>query len=205
MLPESLRAEIEALGIVVRQGYGTADLGCLGFECLEKDGMHVPDDTIVEIVDPATGRNVPVGEPGEVVATVNRTTYPLLRFGTGDLSALTDGPCACGRTSPRLVRIMGRVGDAVKVRGMFVHPRQVGDVLGRFPAVERHQIVVTRVEHRDQMTVRVQTLGDRPADLAHRLADAIREVIHVRAEVEIVPSGSISEDAKQLVDERSWD
>jgi phenylacetate-CoA ligase len=85
----------------------------LGYECGELTGKHVAEDAIVEIVDPATGRSVPAGQPGEVVATVNRRTYPLLRFGTGDLSALDDTPCPCGRTSPRLGRIMGRVGDAV--------------------------------------------------------------------------------------------
>jgi phenylacetate-CoA ligase len=204
MLPESLRAEIEALGTTVRQGYGTADLGCLGYECVELGGMHVPEEAIVEIVDPASGKRVPIGEPGEVVATVNRETYPLLRFGTGDLSSLTDAPCACGRTSPRLTRIMGRVGDAVKVRGMFVHPRQLGEVIARFPSVERFQALVTRSEHRDQMAVRIQTSGD-VAGISDRLADAIREVLHVRPEVQIVPSGTIPEDAKPLVDQRTWE
>jgi phenylacetate-CoA ligase len=210
MLPESLRAAIEGLGTTVRQGYGTADLGCLGYECLGQEGsapagMHVPEDAIVEIVDPASGRSVPIGQPGEVVATVNRKTYPLLRFGTGDLSALTDEPCACGRTSPRLVRIMGRVGDAVKVRGMFVHPRQLGDVIGRFPEVERYQALVTRAEHRDEMAVRIQTAGAPPPGLADRLADAIRDVVHLRATVQLVPSGTIPEDAKPLVDQRVWE
>ena len=205
MLPESLRAEIEALGTTVHQGYGTADLGCLGYECRESTGMHVPEEAIVEIVDPTTGQNVPSSQPGEVVATVNRTTYPLLRFGTGDLSALDISPCPCGRTSPRLVRIMGRVGDAVKVRGMFLHPRQVGAVVARFPEIERHQVVVTRVEHRDRMTVRVQTAAAPPPDLADRLAEALREVVHLRAEVELAPPGTIPEDAKPLVDEREWD
>jgi phenylacetate-CoA ligase len=211
MLPESLRREIEGLGLTVRQGYGTADLGCLGYECLGQPpatapaGMHVPAEAIVEIVDPATGRNVPIGQPGEVVATVNRTTYPLLRFGTGDLSALTDAPCSCGRTSPRLVRIMGRVGDAVKVRGMFVHPRQVGEVIARFPSVVRHQTLVTRTEHRDELVVRIQTGDSSVADLPDRLAEALREVVQLRAEVQVVPPGTISDDAKPLVDQREWD
>ena len=205
MLPESLRAEIEALGTTVRQGYGTADLGCLGYECSELTGMHVPEEAIVEIVDPETGRNVPIGQPGEVVATVNRTTYPLLRFGTGDLSALDATPCPCGRTSPRLLRIMGRVGDAVKVRGMFVHPRQVGAVVARFSEVERYQVVVTRAEHRDRMTVRVETAAAPRSGLADRLTEALREVVHLRAVVELIPSGTIPEDAKPLVDEREWE
>ena len=205
MLPESLRDAIQELGTSVRQGYGTADLGCLGYECHEVTGMHVPESAIIEIVDPTTGRGVPAGEPGEVVATVNRTTYPLIRFGTGDLSALAVDPCPCGRTSPRLVRIMGRVGDAVKVRGMFVHPRQLGDVIARFPEVERYQVLITRSEHRDQMAIRVQTAGHPPTGLDDRLAEAVREVAHVRAEVQFVPSGTIPEDAKPLVDQREWD
>ncbi len=204
MLPESLRSELEALGPTVRQGYGTADLGCLGFECEVIAGMHVPEDAIVEIVDPASGRAVPAGQPGEVVATVNRKTYPLLRFGTGDLSALIEEPCACGRTSPRLTRIMGRVGDAVKVRGMFVHPRQLADVVARFPEVARFQALVTRTEHRDELAVHVELTGE-AAGLADRLASAIREIIHVRAAVQTVPSGTIPEDAKPLVDQRTWE
>jgi phenylacetate-CoA ligase len=205
MLPASLRAAIEELGTTVRQGYGTADLGCLAYECMELTGMHVAEDSIVEIVDPATGRGVPVGEPGEVVATVNRKTYPLLRFGTGDLSALTDAACGCGRTSLRLVRIMGRVGDAVKIRGMFVHPRQLGDVVARFDEVARYQAVVTRTEHRDQLVVRVESAAEGSGAFAERLADALREVIHVRAEIQLVPPGTLPEDAKPLVDERRWD
>ena len=205
MLSESLRAEIQDMGTTLRQGYGTADLGCLGYECMQLGGMHVPEEALIEIVDPATGQNVPTGQPGEVVATVNRKTYPLIRFGTGDLSALTDERCACGRGSPRLTRIMGRVGDAVKVRGMFVHPRQLSDVLSRFPEIERFQVLVTRSEHRDHMSLRIQTASGQPTGLADRLAETLREVVHVRADdVQLVPSGSIPDDAEVLVDEREW-
>ncbi len=205
MLPESLRVEMQELDITVRQGYGTAELGCLGYECMELGGMHVPEDAIVEIIDPVSRKNVPIGQPGEVVATVNRKTYPLLRFGTGDLSALIDEPCGCGRTSPRLVRILGRVGDAVKVRGMFVHPRQLSEVMARFPEVERFQALVTRAQHRDQLAVRVQTRREEHSGIVDRLAEAIREAVHVRADVELVPSGTIPDDAKPLVDQRTWD
>lgn len=205
MLPESLRGAIEGLGTTVRQGYGTADLGCLGYECSEEAGMHVPADAILEIVDPTTGRNVPIGEPGEVVATVNRRTYPLLRFGTGDLSALTEAPCGCGRTSPRLVGILGRIGDAVKVRGMFVYPRQLGEVIARFPEIERYQAVVTRVEHRDQLAVRVHVGTESSSDLGDRLAEAIRAVVHVRPDVQIVAAGAIPDGAKPLIDQREWE
>jgi phenylacetate-CoA ligase len=201
MLPESLRASIQAFGVSVRQGYGTADLGCLGYECAELSGLHVPDEAVVEIVDPATGRRLPAGQPGEVVATVKSRTYPLLRFGTGDLSALDETPCPCGRTSPRLARIMGRVGDAVKVRGMFVHPRQLEDVMARFPEVERYQAVVDRVEHHDVFTLRVQLAA---GGEIRAIADAARAVLHVRPDIEVVPEGHIAEDAKSLVDQRTW-
>jgi phenylacetate-CoA ligase len=201
MLPESLRASLQAFGLMVLQGYGTADLGCLGYECSQLSGFHVPDAAVVEIVDPTTGRRLPPGEPGEVVATVNSRTYPLLRFGTGDLSALDEAPCACGRTSPRLVRIMGRVGDAIKVRGMFVHPRQLDEVMARFPEVQRYQAVVDRIEHHDVLILRIQ-LTDGGATGA--IAEAVREVLHVRPDIEVVPEGLIADDAKTLIDQRTW-
>jgi phenylacetate-CoA ligase len=205
MLPASLRAGIEARGLTVRQGYGTADLGCLGYECMELTGFHVPDDAIVEIVDPATGRRLPSGQTGEVVATVNSPTYPLLRFGTGDLSVLDETACPCGRTSARLLGILGRVGDAVKVRGMFVHPRQLDDVLGRFPEIGRYQAVVDRADHRDTLALRLE-LAAMPASagLAERAVEAVRDVAHVRPALELVAPGAIAEDAPRLVDRRTW-
>lgn len=204
MLPESLRATIQTQGVSVCQAYGTADLGLLGYECREKRGMHVPDSTIIEIVDPASGQPVEAGQPGEVVATVDQLAYPLLRIGTGDLSALDESACGCGRTSPRLPRIMGRIGDAVKVRGMFVHPRQVDEVIGRFPEVECWQLVVTRSGHRDELVVRLEAPAA-SVGLAERVAAALREVIKVRGDVELVAAGTIAEEAKRIVDRRAWD
>jgi phenylacetate-CoA ligase len=203
MLPESLRAAIEAMGVSVRQGYGTADLGCLGYECSELAGMHVPDGVILEIVDPSTGQPLRAGEAGEIVATVNNPVYPVLRFGTGDLSALEEAPCGCGRTSPRLVRIMGRIGDAVKVRGMFVHPRQLEHVLARFPDIQHHQVVVDRVADRDVLLLRLE-VADGVSNLTDRVADAVREVLHVRPDIEIVEAGVIGEDVGKIVDRRTW-
>lgn len=203
MLPESLRANIESLGVTVRQGYGTADLGCLGYECSEMSGFHVPAQAIVEIVDPSTGERLPAGEPGEVVATANNKTYPLLRFGTGDLSVLDDSACRCGRTSLRLLGIQGRVGDAIKVRGMFVHPRQLDEVVLRFPEVQRYRAIVDRVDDRDVFVISVELAGN-AGSFEDRLADLARDVLHVRPEVKLVPAGSISQDEKKLVDRRSW-
>ena len=145
------------------------------------------------------GRRLSAGLLGEVVATVNSRTYPLLRFGTGDLSLLDESACPCGRTSARLMGIRGRVGDAVKVRGMFVHPRQLDDVLGRFPEVVRYQAVVDRVDERDTLRLRLEADAS-PAGLV----DQLRDVLHVRPDVELVPSGSIADDAKPLLDRRSW-
>ncbi|MGZ9135691.1 MAG: phenylacetate--CoA ligase family protein, partial [Candidatus Deferrimicrobiaceae bacterium] len=127
MLPESLRQRFnDEFGIQVRQAYGTADAGSLGYECFEAKGMHIPDEIILELVDPATGEAVGPGKIGEVVVTLPNATYPLIRFAPGDLSIFTDDPCPCGRTSARLLRIVGRVDQVTKVKGMFVHPEQVG-------------------------------------------------------------------------------
>src|SRR6266545_6041137 len=145
MLPESLRAEIEAFGVRVLQGYGTADLGCLAHECVEKGGWHLHPDCIVEVLDLETGAPASPGQPGEVVATIFDEAYPLLRFATGDIASLApEAPCPCGRTAPKIAGLLGRVGDAVKVRGMFVRGAQVEGVAKRFPEVLRAQAIVTR-------------------------------------------------------------
>jgi len=150
MLPESLRSQLEAkFGMVIRQSYGTADIGCLGYECLEKNGFHVPDDKIVEIVDPRSGKTLGPEKAGEVVGTTFNKVYPLIRFGTGDLSLLTQDPCPCGRTSPRLVKILGRVDQATKVRGLFVHPGQVKEVVAKYPQIAKYRLAVERKDQKD--------------------------------------------------------
>ena len=206
MLPPSLRADLQSYGPTVCQGYGTADLGCLGYECLERSGMHVPADAYVELLDPSTGQPVLVGEVGEVVATVNERTYPLVRFGTGDLSRLSEDPCPCGRSAPRLVGIVGRVGEGVKVRGMFVYPRQVDEVVARFPEIVHYRLVVTRSGAHDELLMEAESVGDASAEgVAERLREALRDVTKVRADVSLVPGGSIPTDAKKIEDRRRWD
>jgi len=208
MLPESLRSKLEEkFGMIIRQAYGTADVRCLGYECLEKNGMHVPDDKIVEIVDPETGKQLGPGKMGEIVATTFNKTYPLIRFGTGDLSILTETPCPCGRTSPRLLKILGRVDQATKVRGLFVLPGQVDEVASKHPQIARYQAVLTRKEHKDEMTFRAELKEDvpQPETLKEEIEKSIRDVMKVRGDVEFVAKGTIPEGAKKIEDQRTWE
>lgn len=206
MMPESLRMALEEkLGILVRQGYATADLGAVAYECPAASGMHVSEGLLIEILDPETANPKGPGEAGEVVVTAFNKVYPLIRFGTGDLSAYTDEPCRCGRTSKRLTRILGRVGDAVKVRGMFVHPRQVEEVMARFPAIARYQVVVERKGYQDEMVVRVELkeVVDQ-GRLRGELEQGIRDLLRLRAEIEFVPQGALEGAEKKMVDLRKW-
>jgi len=208
MLPESLRSKLEEkFGMVIRQSYGTADIGCLGYECMLKNGMHIPDDKIVEIVDPETGKQLGPGKTGEIVATTFNRVYPLIRFGTGDLSILSETPCPCGRTSPRLVKILGRVDQVTKVRGLFVHPGQADEVASKHPQVAKYQVVVTRRENKDEMIFRVELKEEilQPEKLKEEIERSIRDVMKVRSEVQFVPKGSIPEGAKKIEDQRTWE
>jgi phenylacetate-CoA ligase len=208
MLPESLRSKLEEkFGMTVRQSYGTADIGCLGYECMHKNGMHIPDDKIVEIVDPVTGKQLGPGKTGEIVATTFNKVYPLIRFGTGDLSILTETPCPCGRTSPRLLKILGRVDQVTKVRGLFVHPGQADEVVSKFPWIARYQVVVTRTEHKDEMTFRIEPKEEvsHPETLTEEIERAIRDVMKVRGDVQFVPRGTIPEGARKIEDQRTWE
>src|SRR5512133_745256 len=206
MLPESLRAEVEAFGVRVLQGYGTADLGCLAFECTEKGGWHLHPQAIVEVLDLETRAPAAAGQPGEVVVTIFDEEYPLLRLATGDIAAFAaDAPCPCGRTTPKLAGLLGRVGDAVKVRGMFVRGAQVEAVAKRFPEVRRVQAIVTREAHQDRLEVvaEVAATGGAPG-LDARLAEALREELKVRSDVRLVAEGTLAADAKRIDDRRVW-
>lgn len=208
MLPESLRTQLEEkFGMVIRQTYGTADIGCLGYECIKKNGMHIPDDKIVEIVDPETGKSLEPGKTGEIVATTFNKVYPLIRFGTGDLSILTQTLCPCGRTSSRLLRILGRVDQVTKVRGLFIHPSQVKEVALKHPQIEKCQIIVTRKENKDEMTFRVELKEElsQPEKLKEEIEKSIREVMKLRGEVQFIPKGTIPEGAKTIDDQRTWE
>ena len=208
MLPESLRAELEGdFGVRVLQGYGTADLGCLTYECPEKGGWHLHPECIVEVLDLETGKPAAPGQPGEVVATIFDVAYPLLRFATGDIAAFAaDARCACGRTAPKLAGLLGRIGDAVKVKGMFVRGGDIAVVLKGFPEVGAFQAVVTRDKHQDHLEYDVELAapaGD-PAGLAERIAAALRDAVKVRGEVRFVDAGTLAPGAKRVDDRRVW-
>jgi len=208
MLPESLRSKLEEkFGMIIRQTYGTADIGCLGYECIKKNGMHIPDDKIVEIVDPKTGKQLGPGKTGEIVATTFNKIYPLIRFGTGDLSVLTETPCPCGRTSPRLLKILGRVDQVTKVRGLFVHPGQVDEVASRYPQIAKVHVVVARKEQKDEMTFRIELKeeGLQPEKLKEEIESSIRDVMKLRGNVQFTPKGTIPEGAKKIEDQRTWE
>jgi len=208
MLPESLRSKLEEkFGMIIRQAYGTADIGCLGYECIKKSGMHIPDDKIVEIVDPETGKQLGPGKTGEIVATTFNKVYPLIRFGTGDLSILTETPCPCGRASPRLMKILGRVDQVTKIRGLFVHPGQVDEVASRYPQIAKYQVVVKRKEDKDEMILRIELKEEVPLSekLKQEIEQSIRDVMKIRGDVQFVPEGTIPEGAKKIEDQRTWE
>jgi phenylacetate-CoA ligase len=206
ILSPSLRKELNDYGIIVRQGYITADLGGVAYECPEESGMHISDDLHIEICDPVTGEPLPVGSIGEVVVTdLGNDCYPLVRYGTGDLSALDDEVCACGRTSYKLKGIMGRADEVTKIKGMFVHPRQVDEVAARFPGeVEKIRVVVTREGVTDMMTVEIQLRrGVEQSDaLKASLEDRMREATKLRGTMVFVPE--IPEGSKKIEDKRNW-
>ncbi|WP_167512375.1 phenylacetate--CoA ligase family protein [Oceanidesulfovibrio marinus] len=203
-LPESLRQELEdAFGMRVRQGYGTADLGCAAYECRELTGMHVSPRCWVEICDSATGRPVPTGEIGEVVVTPFTRAYPLLRLATGDLSRIVDDVCPCGRTSPRLAGILGRADDTTKVRGQFLYPHQIQEVVARFEGVTRWQLMLGNAGGRETVVMRLF----HPEGTVDPEAFQVRfqALCKLRPDVEIVRDpDELPSDAPRVRDERTY-
>jgi phenylacetate-CoA ligase len=189
-------------GIDTYQAYGTADLGMIAYETAGREGMVLDEDLILEIVRPGTGDPLPEGEVGEVVITSFNPDYPLIRFGTGDLSAVLPGVSPCGRTNVRIKGWMGRADQTTKVKGMFVHPEQVAAILKRHPDVARARLVVGNPAGSDVMTLHCEAV-ERPG-LAEAVAASIREVTKLRGEVLLVAPGSLANDGKVIEDARQY-
>jgi phenylacetate-CoA ligase len=199
--PAALRDWLRGHGIEGYQCYATADLGLIAYETEAREGLVLDEGVIVEIVRPGTGDPVPEGEVGELVVTTLNPDYPLVRFGTGDLSAVLAGRCPTGRTNTRIKGWMGRADQTAKVRGMFVHPSQVAEVARRFPEIGRARLVVSGEMASDRMVLRVEA-SDAPEGLATRIADAIRDVTKLRGEVELCAPGSLPNDGRVIEDRR---
>ena len=203
-LPPSLRAAIRERGVSILQCYATADVGLIAYESPALEGMILDEGAIVEIVRPGTGEPVPEGEVGEVVVTPLNPDYPLVRFATGDLSAVMPGASPCGRTNTRIRGWMGRADQTTKVRGMFVHPSQVAEVVRRHAEIVRARLVVTSVDNQDVMTLRCESETD-DAGIAGAVAASVRDVCKLRGEIEIVPPGSLANDGKVIEDARTYE
>ena len=201
--PPSLTAWFAEQGVAVYQTYATADLGLVAYETAARQGLVLEEGVIVEIVRPGTGDPVPEGEVGELVVTTLNPTYPLIRFGTGDLSAILPGSCPTGRTAPRIKGWMGRADQTTKIKGMFVHPSQVAEIVRRFPEVKKARLVVSGEMANDQMCLQVETTE--VADgLREKIESAIRDVTKLRGDVQVVRPGSLPNDGKVIEDARSY-
>jgi phenylacetate-CoA ligase len=203
--PSALRVDLQAHGIAALQCYGTADLGLIAYESFAADGSVCPgmvldEGVVVELVTPGTGDPVPPGEVGEVVVTTLTPEYPLIRFATGDLSAILAGPSPCGRTNHRIRGWLGRADQTAKVRGMFVHPVQVAEIVRRHKSIIRARLVIERPESADQMTLLVE-MGE-PADAAAAITETVQAVTKLRGGVTQVPQGSLPNDGKVIEDRR---
>ena len=209
MLPQSTRKELEEkYNIMVRQFFATADAGGIAYECGYKCGLHFSEYRLVEIVNPNTGEHCKPGEPGElVITTLGNRTYPLIRFGTGDLVEHSEEKCECGRTAFRITKILGRVDMVTKVRGMFIHPGQVQELIRRFHYIEKGKMVITRENDYDIMTFYAELEeGMEPTEtLTENILHAIREIFKLRGDVKYVKPGVIKKEDKLIEDLRKWD
>jgi phenylacetate-CoA ligase len=201
--PPSLRDWLQDRGIAGYQCYATADLGLIAYETESREGLVLDEGVILEIVRPGTGDPVAAGEVGEVVITSLNPDYPLIRFGTGDLSAILVGDCPTGRTNTRIKGWMGRADQTTKVRGMFVHPEQIDAVAKRFPEIQRSRLVVSGEMANDHMLLKAEVAGSADG-FAERLGAAVREVTKLRADIELCAVGSLPNDGKVIEDARSY-
>ncbi len=197
----SLRAQYADRGITCLQCYATADLGNIAYESPAMEGMIVDEHVIVEIVTPGTGIPVAPGEVGEVVVTTLNPDYPLIRFATGDLSAVMEGQSPCGRTNLRIKGWMGRADQTTKIKGMFVRPEQVAQLVARHPEIGKARVIATREGEMDKMTVKLEAKGGD----AHAFAASVAEVLKLKGAVEIVAPGSLPKDGLVIEDQRRYD
>jgi phenylacetate-CoA ligase len=205
-LPPSLRAAFNARGIRTLQCYGIADLGLVAYESAAQEGMICDEGVLIEIVRPGTGDPVRDGEVGEVVVTTLTPEYPLIRFATGDLSAVLPGPSPCGRTNLRIRGWMGRADQTTKVKGMFVHPAQIAEVLRRHPLIRRARLVVDfDPQKNDRMTLQCETSGAAGEGMAAAITGTIRDVCKLRGEVAFVAPGALPNDGKVIDDTRKYE
>jgi phenylacetate-CoA ligase len=203
--PTSLRDTLAARGIAGYQAYATADLGSIAYETEAREGLVIDEGVLVEIVRPGTGDPVAPGEVGEVVVTtLHNPVYPLIRFGTGDLSALLAGRSPCGRTNARIKGWLGRADQTTKVKGMFVHPGQVAKIVGRHPEIARARLVVDNPDGNDRMTLNVE-VKSHPSALADAVVASIREITKLRGEVAFREPGQLPNDGKVIDDLRKYD
>ena len=201
--PPSLRDWLAERGVTAYQAYATAEAGVIAYETPAREGLVVDEGILLEIVRPGTNDPVADGEVGEVVVTVLNPDYPLVRFGTGDLSAVLAGPCPSGRTNTRIKGWMGRADQTAKVRGMFVHPSQVAEVLRRHPELGKGRLVVAGEMANDRMTLRVECASSAQG-LVEAVAASVRDVTKLRADIELLAPGSLPNDGKVIEDARSY-
>lgn len=201
--PPSLRDWLQQRGVEAYQCYATADLGLIAYETSAREGLVLDEGVIVEIVRPGTGDPVPDGEVGEVVVTVLNPDYPLIRFGTGDLSAMMPGTCPTGRSNKRIRGWLGRADQSAKVRGMFVHAGQVAEITRRFPELGRARLVVTGEMANDEMSMQIEAASVSEG-LAERVAAAVRDVTKLRSAVTFVTPGSLPNDGRVIEDARTY-
>ena len=203
-LPDVLRREFLGFGVEVRQAYATADLGLIAYETVAGEGLVIDEEVIVEVVRPGSGEPVTDGAVGEVVVTTLTPEYPLIRYATGDLSAVLAGESSCGRTNARLKGWLGRVDQSTKVRGMFVHPAQVGEVVARHPPVTRARLEIENGPSGDVMTMVCEVAElVRSEALSYEIAATLRSVTKLRGAVQFVAPGEFSNGGKVIVDRRT--
>ncbi|MBL6931395.1 MAG: AMP-binding protein [Rhodospirillales bacterium] len=202
--PPPLRTQLAERGLMAYQSYATADLGLISYESEACEGMIVDEGVIVEIVRPGTGDPLPEGEVGEVVVTLFSKEYPLIRFATGDLSAVLSGQSPCGRTNMRLKGWMGRADQTTKIKGMFVHPEQVAEVVRRHPEITRARLVVETTDGRDTMTLNCE-VGKEDEALKSAISETLQAVCKLKGGVIFAARGTLANDGIVIDDQRSYD